>query len=65
VQTGKPVFVREIDLPGSGIWQRIYVGMFQSEVAAKAFGEKMKSDGISDYFCVYKLSAPLATEPRQ
>ncbi len=64
-QTGQPVFVRETDLPGSGIWQRVYVGMFPSEAAAKAFGGKMKSDGISDYFCVYRLSAPLAAEPRQ
>lgn len=63
-QTGQPVFVRETDLPGSGIWQRVYVGMFPSEAAAKAFGEKLKSDGISDYFCVYRLTAPLAADTR-
>jgi hypothetical protein len=65
-QTGQPVFVREADLPGSGIWHRVYIGMFPSEAAAKAFGGTIKSDGISDYFCVYKLSAPLATasQPR-
>ena len=59
-QTGQPVFVRETHLPGSGTWQRVYVGMFPSEAAAKAFGGKMKSDAVSDYFSVYKLSAPLA-----
>lgn len=61
-QTGQPVFVREASLPGSGIWQRVYVGMFASEAAAKAFGGKMKSEAISPYFCVYKLSAPLAAK---
>ena len=63
-QTGQPVFIKETDLPGSGTWQRVYVGMFPSEAAAKAFGGKIKSDGISDYFCVYKLAAPLAAETR-
>ena len=59
-QTGQPVFVRETHLPGSGTWQRLYVGMFPSEAAAKAFGGKMKSEAVSPYFCVYKLTAPLA-----
>ncbi len=59
-QTGQPVFVRETGLPGSGTWQRVYVGMFPSEAAAKACGAKMKSDAVSDYFRVYRLTAPLA-----
>ena len=63
-QTGQPVFIKETELPGSGTWQRVYAGMFPSEAAAKAFGGKIKSDGISDYFCVYRLAAPLAAEPR-
>lgn len=63
-QTGQPVFVRETGLPGSGIWQRVYVGMFPSEAAAKKFGGKIKADGISNYFGVYKLSAPLAAQSR-
>ena len=61
-QTGQPVFIQETDLPGSGIWQRVYVGMFPSEAGAKAFGGKMKTDGVSDYFCVYRLPASLAAE---
>ena len=63
-QTGQPVFIKETELPGSGTWHRVYVGMFPSEAAAKAFGGKIKSDGISDYFCVYRLAAPLAAELR-
>lgn len=63
-QTGQPVFIKETDLPGSGTWQRVYAGMFPSEASAKAFGGKIKSDGISDYFCVYRLAAPLVAEPR-
>ena len=61
-QTGQPVFIKETDLPGSGTWQRVYAGMFPSEAAAKAFGGKMKSEAVSNYFCVYRLSAPLAAE---
>ena len=61
-QTGQPVFIQETDLPGSGIWHRVYVGTFPSEAAAKAFGGKMKADGVSDYFCVYRLPASLAAE---
>jgi hypothetical protein len=64
-QTGQPVFIKETELPGSGTWQRLYVGMFPSEAAAKVLGGKMKSDGIAEYFCVYKLPAPLTAEPRQ
>jgi hypothetical protein len=63
-QTGQPVFIKETGLPGSGTWQRVYAGMFPSEASAKAFGGKIKSDGISDYFCVYRLAAPLAAESR-
>ena len=63
-QTGQAVFVRETDLPGSGTWHRVYAGMFSSETAAKALGGKMKSGGVSDYFCVYRLTAPLAAEQR-
>jgi hypothetical protein len=64
-KTKHPVFIRKIELPGSGIWQRVYVGMFPSEAAAKSFGGKMTAEGISDYFCVDRLTAPLAAEPRQ
>jgi|GEM_PF-2619773 len=61
-QTGQMTFVRRAELPGSGIWYRLYFGMFPTESAAQALGVKMKSDGALDYFCVYKLSAPLAAE---
>ena len=63
-QTGQPVFIKETELPGSGAWQRLYVGMFPSEAAAKAFGKKMQSDAVAVYFCVYRLAAPLAAAPQ-
>lgn len=60
-ETKQPVFVKETALPGNETWQRVYVGMFPSETAAKAFGEKMKSDSVSNYFSVHMLTAPLAS----
>jgi hypothetical protein len=54
-QYGVKAMVREVDLKSKGIWHRVVTGEFNSRKSAKAFGDKLKSEGKIKEFWVVKL----------
>ena len=45
-RSGRMAYVCRTELPGSGIWHRVYVGNFSTKTAAQAFGGTLKAQGI-------------------
>ena len=52
--TGQTVFLKRTDIPGTGTWYRLYVGIFDTKDEAYSYGEKMRLKGVFDYFAPHK-----------
>ncbi len=63
-EQGVPAFVRAEDVPGKGVWNRVYVGPFETEAEARAAGNNLKVAGtIGDFIVKSQPGQPAATAP--
>lgn len=69
---GKIVFWQETDVPGKGIYYRVYLGKFASRDEAADFWQKLKAENAVSYFGVHEFQEtpqppqaelPVAPEP--
>ena len=54
-EKGKLVFWKEVDIPGKGIFYRVFLGKYTTREEAVAFWEKLKQEGAVSYFGVYEF----------
>ena len=52
----KVVFWKETDIPGKGIFYRVYLGKYSNEAEAFEFWEKLKKAGVVSYYGISLLS---------
>jgi len=55
----KVVFWKEADVPGKGIYFRVYIGRFENREKAVAVWNEMNEAGQVSYFGVHKFTEPL------
>ncbi|MDL2226171.1 OmpA family protein [Deltaproteobacteria bacterium OttesenSCG-928-M10] len=55
--SGVPAFSRAEDVPEKGVWNRVYVGPFETETDAKAAAEALKSQGVIKDFLLKKQAS--------
>lgn len=55
-EKGKIVFWKKADVPGKGIFYRVYLGRYSKRDDAVAFWEKLDADGEVGYFGVHRFT---------
>ena len=56
---GLPSFVRYENIPGKGMWHRVYLGRFSSRGEAAEQGRLLKSQGTIDYYSVKSVDGAM------
>lgn len=59
-QKGKLVFWKEVDIPGKGIFYRVFLGRYATREEAVRFWEKLNREGAVSYFGVYEFKEAAA-----
>lgn len=59
---GKLVFWKEVNVPGEGIYYRVYLGKYLNKSDAIEFFNKLKADGGSNYFGVHRFTEIISPE---
>lgn len=57
----KLVFWKEVDIPGKGIFYRVFLGKYATREAAVRFWEKLNQEGAVSYFGVYEFKESMAS----
>ncbi|MDF1591294.1 MAG: DUF1566 domain-containing protein [Desulfobacterales bacterium] len=60
-EKGKLVFWKEVDIPGKGIFYRVFLGKYATREAAVRFWEKLNQEGAVSYFGVYEFKESVAS----
>ena len=60
-QKGKLVFWKEVDIPGKGIFYRVFLGKYTTREEAVRFWEKLNQEGAVSYFGVYEFKETVAS----
>ncbi|UQZ88899.1 hypothetical protein C4J81_06695 [Deltaproteobacteria bacterium Smac51] len=59
---GIPAFTQAEEVPGRGVWNRVYIGPFETEAEARAAANNLKEQGtISDFVLKTEMSPPAAS----
>lgn len=52
---GYDVFYKKVNIPGKGVWYRIYAGKIETREKAQAFAKELKAAGITDYTMLHQF----------
>ena len=55
-EKGKMVFWKETDIPGKGLYYRVYLGRYDKRDDAVAFWERLNKIGAVDYFGIHRFN---------
>ena len=55
-EKGKMVFWKKVDVPGKGLYYRVYLGRYKNKEDAAAFWEKLNKIGAVSYFGVHRFT---------
>jgi len=59
-EKGKLIFWKEVDIPGKGIFYRVFLGKYTTREAAVRFWEKLNQAGAVSYFGIYEFKESVA-----
>ena len=62
---GKAVFWKETDVPGKGMYYRVYLGKYTDKDEAAAFWNQLKQEGAVSYFGVHAFTEPEKPKPHE
>ncbi|MEW6672888.1 MAG: DUF1566 domain-containing protein [Thermodesulfobacteriota bacterium] len=60
-EKGKLVFWKEVDIPGKGIFYRVFLGRYPTREEAVRFWEKLNQEGAVSYFGIYEFKEAVAS----
>lgn len=61
---GKLVFWKQVDVPGKGLYHRVYLGKYTVHSEAVAFWKKLKAEGAVSYFGVHPFKETVESARR-